>query len=316
MKFPPDSLSNFVSDAPSNAQADRPRQWQVIGITAFTTVLVTYLLLFLILRQWQNRIIFRPIPTANETTPATLGLPYEEVWLPMPNSVQQDDKIHAWWLPGTDPQPGAIAIFLDGKYDKVSHFTIRHHIRRMASLYRLGYSLLVVDYRGFGQSQGDFPTETQVYEDAEIVWRYLTQTQKLEPDKIILYGYAIGGAVAIDLAIKQPNAQALILESSFTSIQDLAERSGLFWMFPLDWLVTQKFDSLSKVETLQVATLFIHGTSDLQVPVEMTQALFAVTPLPKEMVLVSGAGHEDVVGVAGDYYVGGIQRFLDYISQF
>lgn len=157
----------------------------------------------------------------------------------------------------------------------------------------MGCSILLFDYRGFGRSEGSFPTELQVYEDAQAVWKYLIQERKIPANQIFIYGHSVGGAIAIDLAVKHPEAAGLIVQSSFTSLRDMTKRFGLFWLFPVDLLLNQRFESLKKISSLKLPVLFIQGTEDLQIPVQMAKDLFTAAPEPKQLILIPKAGHDN-----------------------
>jgi uncharacterized protein len=182
------------------------------------------------------------------------------------------------------------------------------NVDHVARLNRLGFAVLAVDYRGYGRSGGAFPSETQVYEDAEAAWHYLVQDRRVDARRAFIYGHSLGGAVAIDLAIRHPEAAGLIVESTFTSIADIARTE--YWIFPVDRLLNQRFDALAKVSMLSVPVLFIHGTADREVPYTMSERLFAATTGPKWLTLVPGGGHEDSGKVAETLYA---QAVLDFV---
>jgi hypothetical protein len=177
--------------------------------------------------------------------------------------------------------------------------------------HRLGLSVFAIDYRGYGKSQGDFPSESQVYEDAQLAWDYLVKQRGVNPHQIYIYGHSLGGAIAIDLAVRHPEAAGLIVEGSFTSTRAMVDfQKGLFWLFPIDWLLTQRFDSLSKVDRLQMPVLFIHGTADNVVPVEMSKKLFDAAPEPKQLYIVPDGGHNNVAQMGGAEYLQIVSQFL------
>jgi alpha-beta hydrolase superfamily lysophospholipase len=294
----------------NEALSESLTKWQKLGLFLVAGLQLVYLTTFFALRQWQNHLILQPTHTAEDITPARLHLTYEDVWLAWESAAGQGQKIHGWWLPGTSPQTETLLMLLGRKSDMGDHLTTVPRRSRLEFLHSLGISLLIIDYRGYGQSQGPFPTEQSLYEDAEKAWNYLVTTRKIPPQQIFMYGYSLGSAIAINLAIDHPEAGGVIVEGAFTSIQDLVDQSGRFWMFPSDWLITQKFDSFSKIQSLKIPILLIHGTADEIVPVTMTQTLFGAAPQPKEMILVSQADHETTPMLGGDYYIAGIRKFL------
>lgn len=255
---------------------------------------------FLLLRQ--NRFIF--LPTAQVvTTPAQLQLKYEEVWLPVTTASQQG-QLHGWWIPARDPQ-AKVLLYLHG-----NGINIGANIEHAARYHQMGFAVFIFDYRGYGRSVGAFPTEAAVYQDAAAAWAYLTQARQIPPSQIFLYGHSLGGAIAIDLALKHPKAAGLIVESSFTSMQEMTHQRSWTRLFPVRLLLHQRFDSLSKVPQLQVPVLYLHGSSDRQVPVEMSQRLAAATPQPVQLMLFSNADHNNVAQVAPQQYFSTVRNFI------
>lgn len=287
----------------------------------------------------QGKFIFFPA-RAIETTPDDFQLKYQDVWLPIPSKTGAVESVHGWWIPasGTPPKAwggarkgewllatpqsdrravapvpalnkgglGGVVLYLHGNGSNVGA-NVEHANR----FHRLGLSVFVIDYRGYGKSQGDFPSESQVYEDAQLAWDYLVKQRGVNPNQIYIYGHSLGGAIAIDLAVRHPEAARLIVEGSFTSTRAMVDfQKGLFWLFPIDWLLTQRFDSLSKVDRLQMPVLFIHGTADNVVPVEMSKKLFDAAPEPKQLYIVPDGGHNNVAQIGGAEYLQIVSQFL------
>ncbi|WAL59553.1 alpha/beta hydrolase [Thermocoleostomius sinensis] len=263
----------------------------------------------------QTRMIFFPSPYV-EVTPAGLGLDYEELWLPVaadtvnltssssPSSSPSPSlqHLHGWWIPAIAPETGVL-LYLHG-----NGFNIGANLSHAARFHQLGFSVLLMDYRGYGRSEGEFPHEAQVYEDAETMWHYLVETRQISPDRIIVYGHSLGGAIAIDLAARHPQLAGLIVDGSFTSMRHMVALSPMLRFFPIDWLLTQQFNSLEKIRMLQIPILFIHGTADAKVPASMSQTLHEAAP-QSQLYLVPDAGHNDVAERAGTTYLETVQQF-------
>jgi hypothetical protein len=286
----------------------------------------------------QGKFIFFPARVI-ETTPDDFQLKYQDVWLPIPTKTGAVESVHGWWIPASETPPsrggarkgeraqatpqsdrravapvralnkgglGGVVLYLHGNGSNVGA-NVEHANR----FHQLGLSVFAIDYRGYGKSQGDFPSESQVYEDAQLAWDYLVQQRGVNPHQIYIYGHSLGGAIAIDLAVRHPEAAGLIVEGSFTSTRAMVDfQKGLFWLFPIDWLLTQRFDSLSKVDRLQMPVLFIHGTADNVVPVEMTKKLFDAAPEPKQLYIVPDGGHNNVAQIGGAEYLQIVSQFL------
>jgi uncharacterized protein len=269
------------------------------GILAVGGILaIAYLGLCLFFKFWQTRLIFFPHATMM-TTPAELNIRYKDVWLPVSTG-----KIHGWWLESSKTN-APVLLYFHGNGSNISD-----NVNRASRFHEMGMSVLLIDYRGYGKSSGPFPSESLVHEDAQAAWNYLTQKHKIAPKDIFLYGHSLGGAIAIELASHHPDIAGVIVEGTFTSLQAAAEQVSLYRLFPIDWILTQQFDSMAKVRSLHVPILLIHGTADEVVAAEMSQELYAVAPGPKQLLLVPDAGHNDVPKLGGSNYFQTIERFI------
>jgi pimeloyl-ACP methyl ester carboxylesterase len=176
----------------------------------------------------------------------------------------------------------------------------------------MGFSVLLIDYRGYGLSDGAFPSESTVYADAEAAWGYLIQEQSFRPKDIVIYGHSLGGAVGIQLTLQHPDAAGLIVESTFTSILDVAKSRRIYRIFPLRWIVNQKFDSIGKISRLRTPVLFIHGVKDEAIPTYMSQQLYDITTAPKRLLLVPDGTHNNNAGIDELRYLRAVADFLEY----
>ena len=282
-----------------------------MSLTVLGLLITTYLGLCLLLRFGQTRLIFYPSPVVS-ATPADYDLAYEEVWLAVATG-----KIHGWWIPASKVQ-APVLLYLHGNGsnngDTVSHAWL---------FSQLGFSVLLIDYRGYGysslaeseaQSDRSFPDETKVYEDAEAAWKYLIHDRGIEPQNLFIYGHSLGGAIGIEMAVRHPEMAGLIVEGTFTSIEAMANTIGYGRWFPLKLLLTQKFDSMGKISSIQVPILLIHGTEDEVVPTVMSEELYNAASLSKQLYLVAGAGHNNVAKVGGETYLKIISHFVESVS--
>ncbi len=170
-------------------------------------------------------------------------------------------------------------------------------------LYDAGFSVFAYDYRGYGLSDGR-PSERHAYADIDAAYAYLREELGLGPAQIIAFGRSVGGGSAVDLASRQPVA-GLILESSFTQAFRV--------VVPFPFLPFDKFRNLDKLAQVQAPVLVIHGTADRVIPLHHGQQLFAAAPEPKQAFWVDGAGHNDLVWVAGDRYSAALQGFAELL---
>ena len=215
---------------------------------------------------------------------------YEERWIAVGN---QDQKIHAWWAPVADPN-APVLLYLHG-----ARWNLTGSAARIPRWNRMGFSVLAIDYRGFGKSSAHSPTEQSANEDAEAAWLYL---QQLAPNpKRFILGHSLGGAMATHLAIKYPDASGLILEASFTNIPALLAQYPLGFL-PVGFLVTQRFDNLQRIKDVKIPILFAHGTHDEIVPFNMSEQLFAATTAPKRFLRAEGGSHHNLTANYFDEY--------------
>jgi alpha-beta hydrolase superfamily lysophospholipase len=226
-------------------------------------------------------------------------------------TVEADGKsqnLHTWWWPADKPNAPAV-LYLHG-----ARWNLTGQLFRIQQLHDFGFSVLAVDYRGFGKSDGDLPSERTVYEDAQIAWQHLASLQP-DADRRFIYGHSLGGAVAIDLAahlnrsagasksaqLTQPPAKGLIVESSFTSLADIARSLTYPWL-PLQLLLSQKFDSVGKIARVDMPVLIVHGSNDRYVPSRFSEKLYEAAGGKKKLILVDGATHNNSMRLGATEY--------------
>ncbi|MGE8294651.1 MAG: alpha/beta hydrolase [Pseudomonas sp.] len=249
------------------------------------------------LEQTERELVFRIEPgTARWFSGLPAGL--EEVHLQSP-ALGTNESLHAWWWPAARKDAPAL-LYLHG-----SRWNLTGQLFRIEQLHALGFSVLAVDYRGFGQSRGALPSERSVYQDALIAWEHLARLQP-EADKRFIYGHSLGGAVAVNLAHEltgenRAQAAGLIVESSFTNLGDVAA-AVTNTSLPVRWLLSQEFDSLSKIGEVGIPVLIAHGRDDRYVPSRFSEALFDAASEPKQLLLIEGANHNNGLRMAGNSY--------------
>lgn len=228
--------------------------------------------------------------------------------LPVATKDGRTQNIHTWWWPARDKNAPAV-LYLHG-----ARWNLTGQVFRLEQLRDFGFSVLAIDYRGFGKSDGDYPSEKTVYEDARVAWRHLA---RLQPDagKRFIYGHSLGGAVAVDLAAhlgqsdKVPAAGGLIVESSFSSLADTARSMTYPWL-PVQLLMSQKFDSADKIRHVNVPKLIVHGSSDNYVSSHLSEKLYAAASGPKKLLLVDGGTHSNSMRVGEDDYRNALEELF------
>jgi hypothetical protein len=241
------------------------------------------------------------------STPADVGLRYDELWLTVPGGGPEGERVHGWWIPAADAAAPAL-LYLHG-----ARWSLSNNLHRIGRLHRMGFAVLAIDYRGFGRSDGDLPSEAQAYADAQAAWERL---RKLVPDaqRRFLYGHSLGGAVAIELATRNEDMAGVIVESTFTSIRDMVDALG-YTSFSMDALITQRFDSLAKVPSVSAPILFVHGTADRFVPPTMTEKLYAAAREPKRLLLIENGTHRNSTDVGYDRYLSAVRELVDLAAR-
>ena len=250
----------------------------------------------------QRRLIFFPTHDVS-LDPSYFHVKYEDVFLDVMDA--QGGKVNAWWAPAEQADASAVIMF-HGNAETISGLA-----KQTQRFHDLGLGALVVEYRGYGRSSGGFPSETSVYADAEAGWNYLAQERRLAPGKIFIFGHSLGGAVAMDLASRHPDAAGVILESTLTSVADVGARLPLFRVFPLGLLVTQRFDSLGKAKQLKMPALVIHGDADPVIPLAVGRDLFSAVATKKQFFLVHGGDHDHIGEIGGAAYMQALREFLE-----
>ena len=237
--------------------------------------------------------LFRPTAGA-PIQPERLGLRAEGVWLESGEGV----RIHAYWLPVEGAEKAILYLHGNGGNASLA-------LPTASEILRFGASVLVLDYRGYGLSEGA-PSEEGVYQDARAGLAYLMEVQGFPEDRIIVMGQSLGGAIAVDLAQDRELA-GLVLESTFDS---LANAFRLRLPF-VKSLLSGRFESDRKILRVKSPVLFIHGDLDETVPRASGERLFALAPEPRDFLVVPGAGHNDVSLVGGRVY---FDRLGDFIG--
>jgi uncharacterized protein len=260
-------------------------------------IAAAYLLIVSALWYWQASFIFQPSPVV-DTTPGDLGVKFEKVALPISGG-----QLAGWWIPSQDPQ-AATLLYSHGNAGNVAA-----NVQDAVRFQKAGLNVFIYDYRGYGESTGGPPSEKRAYEDAERALTYLLAERRIAPATIVIYGHSLGGVVAIDLASKHADAGALIVESTLTSIADVADGMRVGRLLPVRLILTERFDALSRIRAVHVPTLILQGQEDTG-HLTMGQRLYEAANDPKQRVVIPGGGHNDSAEVNPTAYFGALNGFL------
>ena len=263
-------------------------------------ILAVFVLMALWLRWREPSMIYYPTREI-EQTPDRLGWKFEDVYLTTADAV----KINGWFLPAPQSpisthQSPLTVLFLHGNAGNISH-----RLDKLGFLRELGADVLIIDYRGYGHSEGA-PNEQGTYRDAQAAYEYLTKTRGIHPRHIIVYGESLGSAVAVDLAAKHPVA-GVVIEEALTSVADVGQK--MFPFMPVRLLARNKYDTLSKIGRINAPLLIFHSRDDEYFSWRHAERLFAAAREPKQLVELRG-GHNDAFLASADTYRTGLQQFL------
>lgn len=260
-------------------------------------IAIALLVVLLVLMFLENRLIFYPskFDRGGWTPPTPAG---EQV------TIATDDEIilAGWYMP--HPTPRGVVLFACGNGGNMSYWADVFRILHT----ELKLTVLGFDYRGYGRSTGS-PSEAGVLADARAARAWLAQREAIAENQVILMGRSLGGAVATDLA--QDGCRALVIESSFTTLPDVAAR--VYPFLPVRWVMRSRFDSLAKIRNYSGPLFISHGDSDGLVPYAMGQALHEAAPSKlKRFYTVSGGDHNDPQPAS---YFRELNAFIDTLSK-
>jgi fermentation-respiration switch protein FrsA (DUF1100 family) len=196
-----------------------------------------------------------------------------------------------------------VVLFCHGNAGNISH-----RLDSIRLFHELGLSVLIFDYRGYGQSSGK-PTEKGTYRDADAAWHYLVTLRGILPGHIILFGRSLGAPIAADLATRQ-SAAAVILESAFTSVPDVAAK--FYPWLPVRWLSRYQYNTRKKLASIHSPVMIVHSRDDEIIEYANGERLFEAANEPKQFLELRG-GHNDGFMVSGKDYIRGLNNFLDNV---
>lgn len=265
--------------------------WALLRLAA-----VAYLAVLVVTYLTQSRLLYLPhVPERTvPAAPDAVGLAYEEVTLQTEDGV----ALQGWFVPHRAAR--GTVLFFHGNAGNIGH-----RLGTLELLHGLRMNVLLFDYRGYGESGGR-PSEAGTYRDARAAWQHLTVERGLAPQSIVLFGRSLGGAVAAWLAARTGPA-ALVLESSFTSVPDLA--AELYPYLPARWLSRFRYDTGARLARVEAPVLVIHSRDDAIIPFHHGRALFAAAGEPKAFLELRG-GHNTAHQMSRETYLEGLERFL------
>jgi pimeloyl-ACP methyl ester carboxylesterase len=257
---------------------------------------------YLVMRNFEQQFVYAPSSFIRKT-PRQAKLSFDNIALTTDDGV----NIQGWFVPAHGPDdpdatnsPPPTLLFFHGGVGNLSDYLEKIHL-----LHDMGLDVFSVDYHGYGKSGGT-PSESGLTSDATAAYFYLTQKRHVKPDQIYLYGEDLGASVAIDLATKVP-AAGLIAEGATASVIEKIEEA---WpLIPWQYLLRNKFDSLTKIRDVHMPLLIIHSADDEIVPLNDSRRLCALAHEPKELVEIHGT-HRDAFVRSFDLYYDKVSHFI------
>lgn len=259
-------------------------------VVSFVTVL--YIALCFVGCAFQKNMIFIPANDVNRS-PRTIRINYENIFV-------GEDNIHCWWVPAKEKGAKTV-LFCHGNAGNISNrldtVSFYHH--------EMNCNLMIFDYSGYGRSGGDVG-EKQTYQNVREVYSYLIDSLKIKPENLIVHGRSLGGAVAADLVVDKKCA-GLILESTFSSIDDMV--SEIVPVLPISWAITIDYDTVSKIDKVDVPLLIIHSRGDEIIPFKMGQELYKNALEGKQFLEIEGDHNYGWIE-SGKVYSNGVKKFI------
>jgi len=258
----------------------------------FIILIVSIAIFILAVKYLEQTSIFYPEKEISQR-PSDIGLEYEDIYFKAEDGV----LINGWFI--KNPRAKATLLFFHGNAGNISH-----RLHKINLFHKIGLNVFIVDYRGYGKSDGR-PSEEGLYKDARAAYDYLLTRNDVRAKNIIVYGTSLGGGVAIDLATRRDLA-ALIVDSSFSTAKDIAKE---VYPFIPPFLISIKMDSQEKVQTIKAPKLFLHSRDDEVVPFDLGKKLFDAAAEPKEFIEIKG-GHNTGYEESEETLQESISKFL------
>lgn len=230
--------------------------------------------------------------------PERFGVSVEDCWF----TADDGTRLHGWYAKGTESNLDLTLLWYHGNAGNITH-----RLENMRDLLGLGVNVFIIDYRGYGKSDGD-PDEPGIYKDGIAAYDYLIDEKDLTKDNIVLFGRSLGAAVAVEVATKR-DVRGMILESAFTDAKAMARIIMPF--VPVGAVISSKFDSVGKIKDIHIPVLFTHGDRDSIVPIDLGKKLFEAANEPKYFYTIEGADHNDTYIVGGKEYYQQFKQFLE-----
>src|SRR5215208_260473 len=254
---------------------------------------------FFMLRRFESSVIFHPERAALGgvwRAPQGAG----EVWF----RNAEGERLYGWFFHSPTQPAAATVVYAHGNGGNLSYCEWVGE-----SLAARGFDVLLFDYRGYGRSEGESAGEAGLYADAEAAYDYLTNERGVPAGRVVLYGQSLGTAAVGDVAARR-ECGALVLESGLSSAADMAAVVMPWLPRFVRGLTKNKLDTVSKLPRVTCPVLVVHGDRDEIIPFAQGRRLFDAAPEPKRLIIIEGAGHNDLSNVGGEKYIDTLSEFV------
>lgn len=257
-----------------------------------------YVGLSLLVFLMQKEVIFHPSKTIS-MTPDMLKMDYDDCFFKTSDNL----TLNGWYVPAD--KAVFTVLFCHGNAGNIGN-----RLDTIETFNKMGCNIFVFDYREYGKSEGSL-SEEGLYRDAEAAWKYLTDKKGVKPEKIIIVGRSLGGAVAANLAASKNTHAATVLECTFSSVVDMGKK--VYPFLPVSLLSRYKLSTYDSVKKLKGPKLFLHAVDDEIVPFELGMKNFNISAEPKSFVELTG-GHNDCY-FSDPEYSKNVSKFINSLEK-
>jgi fermentation-respiration switch protein FrsA (DUF1100 family) len=236
----------------------------VIGwLVALFVVGFGYLIVALVFASRQDALFFQP-KRELAAQPDEVGLVHEDVIIETPDGL----RLHGWWLPTADgahgPGAGFTLLYLHG-----ANANLGDRVDALAFWHGLGFAILAIDYRGYGQSEGR-PDEQGLYMDVHAAWHWLIDDQEIAPAAVVVAAESMGVSLATQLGLTVRPA-GMVLEAGFTCAADVAMRR--YPWLPVRLMMRLQLSNEDRIHRVRCPKLLVHSVEDQLVPITLGRRL-------------------------------------------
>jgi pimeloyl-ACP methyl ester carboxylesterase len=274
---PPQSRSSRAHPAAQSAPPTISGKWLLSGlaIALLAALLCAWGTLCILFWQGSWQLLYHPTSAVTKT-PANINLPFESVGFA--TNPSGEPQLHGWWIPAAS-HPGFTAVYLHGETGN-----LEDTVSELAPLHAAGLNVFAFDYRGYGQSHFEHPSEKHWRQDAESALQYLTGTRHISSGSIILIGRGLGSNLAIEVAAAHPDLAGVVLEQPLSAPTSAVFNDARAHLVPAHLLVSDRWDTTSAASNLLIPSLWLFRSAASPGASENDSKAYQAVPARKAMV--------------------------------